>query len=314
MKISAQDLTVVVRSVGERTQNVCWKLIAEQVPEENIVIINEQPFTAAIAKTFEVGLEKKKPWTLCIDADVMLREGAIVELLAMTQHLDDKVFEIQGNVLCKFYGGSRQAGNHLYRTSLLAKALQCIPSNNVLRPETATILQMNSLGFPWIRKEMIVGLHDYEQYYIDIYRKAFIFAHKHRYISIIEPMWHRLAHSDMDYQVALWGLKAGKNFEGEVKIDSRQFPQDIVKLTHFNDKEKEVLLLTQFSGTTINQMILDFQSPPEYWNLQHIKNSSNKKNKIKLAFEFLEKGMQRVRRSTNYFPGKNLRKKNEVSE
>lgn len=291
MKISAKELTVVVRSVGERTQDICWKLIAEQVPEENIVVINEQPFSAAITKTFQIGIERNRLWTLCIDADVMLREEAIVELLAVAQQLDDKVFEIQGNVLCKFYGGPRQAGNHLYRTSLLAKALQCIPSDEVLRPETTTILQMASLGFPWIRKEIVVGLHDYEQYYRDIYRKAFIFAHKHRFISAIEPMWHRLADQDIDYQVAICGLQAGRSFKGKVAIDSRQFPQDVIELLPALNQEKEDIQSNDFSGEKIRQIINKFEPPVEYWNLQRIRNS---KNRIKDILGKIRNQMQKL--------------------
>lgn len=292
-QISAKDVTAIVRSVGERTEEACRYLLSEQVPEENIITINEVPFSAAVAKTFKLGLERGLPWTLCIDADVLLKEGAVAELLAVAEKLDENVFEIQANVLCKFYGGFRQAGNHLYRTSLLAKALECIPTTEVIRPETATILQMEKRGFPWYRQDFVVGLHDYEQYYKDIYRKAFIFAHKHRHISIIEPMWQRLASEDRDYQIALWGLRAGRIFDGEVTIDIRQFPNEIDNLLLAKGwQEKSLLSTDEIVSTKITDTIANFTFSPEYIKLTELKKqrqnqswkNKNWKNKIYQLF------------------------------
>lgn len=271
--VASKYVTAIVRSVGKRTETACYNLLAEQVPAENIVIINEVPFSAAVAKTFQVGIERGLPWTLCIDADVLIRDGAVNDLLTVAARADKNIFEIQTNILCKFFGGARQAGNHLYRTSLLNKAFDCIPQQEVIRPETHTIRQMAKRGFPWLEvRELTIGLHDYEQYYVDIYRKAFIQAHKHSHYQpmLFEPLWGRLCNEDFDYQVALWGLDAGKTFKGEVRIDTRQFPEEIDRLLQVRGRqEKEELISTKFSGSVIARAIAGFQPPPEYRDYQN---------------------------------------------
>ena len=42
-------VTVVIRSVGERTEAVCRNLVAQQVPQENIVVVSNAPFSATLA-------------------------------------------------------------------------------------------------------------------------------------------------------------------------------------------------------------------------------------------------------------------------
>ncbi len=119
---------VVIRSAEERTEQLCKKLILEQgVFPENLCIVREVPFSAALKKAYELGIERGLKWTLCIDADVLLRPGAVEKMIALAENQDKKVCEIEGFVLDKFAGGPRTGGIHLYRTSLLLKALEHIP-------------------------------------------------------------------------------------------------------------------------------------------------------------------------------------------
>lgn len=276
---TSKQVTAIVRSVGERTENACYKLLAQQVPEENIVIINEVPFSAAVAKTFQVGIERGLPWTLCIDADVLLKDGAVNDLLTIASQANENVFAIQSSILCKFFGGSREAGNHLYRTSLLNKALDCIPKTEVIRPESNTIKKMVSQGFSWLRKkELTIGLHDYEQYYVDIYRKAFVQAHKHDYLAttLFEPLWNKYKHQDPDYQVALWGLKAGQIYDGKVAIDIRQFPDQINELLQTQGwQEKTEMVLNSLSALEIAKIIDNFQPSSEYQEFDRWRKGGN---------------------------------------
>jgi hypothetical protein len=226
------DVTVVIRSAGERTTNLTHQLLGLQVPTDNILVIREYPFTRALRKSFELGIELDRPWTLCVDADTLLRRNSIEILVDWARTADRKTFQIQGNLFDKMFGGSRKAGHHLYRTSLLSEALDCIPvDGGSLRPESSAIKQMASRGFPSARKNLTIGLHDFEQYYRDIYRKAFVHAHKHAaYIRHLDLLWRRLASQDPDYRVALWGLRAGRLSHGIVSLDARCFPQDLSSL------------------------------------------------------------------------------------
>lgn len=273
------NVTIVIRSVGERTKAACYHLLAQQIPMQNIVVVQESPFTAAIARTFEIGLERGLPWTLCIDADVLVRPEAVIELLSIAQQTDENVFEIQGNVLDKFFCMLRPAGNHLYRTNLLAEGLKHIPAEGVsLRPETYLLRQMAAQGYPWIQEDLAVGLHDYEQYYRDVYRKAFLHAAKHgRYIPYLATLWERLAGKDADYQVALWGLYAGLITDESVTVDSRLFSQKNVDalLQNRGWQEKSALAATAWVASKGGQVIESFIPPGEYRVYQQLQEASS---------------------------------------
>ncbi len=261
MTTNREDVTAIIRTVGERTKQACYELLSKQIPEENIIIINEIPFSAALVQSFKVGIEKSLSWTLCIDADVLIKQNAIEELLLVTEQLNENMFGVQGLIFCKFFGGFRGAGNRLYRTALLPLALDCIPSIETIRPESDTVRAMSEKGYPWKLLDVKIGLHDYEQYYKDIYRKCFIQAHKHDYYAqdFFIPLWTRLASSDLDYQVALWGLQDGKNFSQTIQINVEQFPSEINELLKMkglkektNDLSSEIFNSLQTTNFLVN--------------------------------------------------------------
>jgi len=77
MKNLDEILTVVIRSIGERTENKCYQLIEKQISKRNIFIVRKRPFTESIKESFKIAIEEKRKWLLCIDADVLVRENAI---------------------------------------------------------------------------------------------------------------------------------------------------------------------------------------------------------------------------------------------
>jgi hypothetical protein len=216
-------VTVVIRSAGERTQAVCHSLAAQQVPEGNIVTVSNAPFSATLADSYRAGIERGLPWTLCIDADVLVAPGVVRRLLEAAARADDAICEIQGLVLDKFFGVRRPAGNHLYRTSLLSKALALIPPEGEdIRPEHYTLNKMIAAGHPWVEIPLVVGLHDFEQYYRDIFRKCYVHARKFdALMHLLVEYWRRMARQDGDYRVALGGLAAGILASGDVRVDVR---------------------------------------------------------------------------------------------
>jgi len=194
------------------------------VPEENVHVICEVPFSAALRRSYETGLNASLPWTFCVDADVLLRPGAIAEMVRLAEEQPDHVCEIQGYMLDKLFATTRPGGVHLYRTEHLRLALECIPQEGVnVRPEHYTLQTMKSKGYPWVEVTYVVGLHDFEQYYRDIFRKCFVQAHKHAYLSDkLLTVWRERAAQDADYAVALLGFGAGVQHTGKVFIDTRQ--------------------------------------------------------------------------------------------
>ena len=218
------DVKVVVRSTGERTESLCRNLVLSQgVPPENVATVCERPFSLAMKTAFEIGLAGDLPWTFCVDADVLLRPGSIKKMLELAEQQSNHICEIQGYVLCKYFGGPRTAGNHLYRTSLLDRVIDNIPIEGVdIRPEFHTLEAMKEQGNPWVTVPYLVGLHDFEQYHRDIFRKCFVQAHKHEYLSdLFVQFWREGANSDEDYRVALAGFARGIEHIGPVFIDAK---------------------------------------------------------------------------------------------
>ncbi len=278
-----KDLTIIVRSVGERTEEVCGELLKEIFPDCKIWVINEKPFTKAIKVTFELGINEAKKWTLVIDADVLVSKNGILSLINFANTQDEKVFEVQGKIIDKLFGGPRPAGNHLYRTALLKTALKYIPEPNVsLRPETYVMRSMNDVSFTWIQREEIVGLHDFEQSYFDMYRKAYTHAKKHRTsLDILLKYWIREANADGDFKAVLLGANAGLTEDKEFTIDANFFSnnlKDILKQEGLNEKEK--LNSKAINSEVVENIISSFKSPKEYYELISLNEKSSNPNLI----------------------------------
>lgn len=265
--MSLDSVTIIIRSVGERTESLCKKLILDQgVSEEAIFVIKEAPFSKALKVGLEVGLSEARPWTCCVDADLLLRRGSIHKMLERAESQPSNVCEIQGFILDKFFGGARTGGIHLYRTSLLVKVINSIPpEGSDIRPETYALNAMQRAGYPWGTVRELVGLHDFEQSYDDIFRKCFVQAHKHfRHVGLFVPFWRANSTNDFDYRVALTGFAEGIKHVGEVRIN--RYAQCFANgLQNFDLAPKHEILLKDWDLGDIEACIKTWVEPPEYW-------------------------------------------------
>jgi hypothetical protein len=255
------DITAIIRSAGERTTDFCHQLLRKQVAVDNIVVIDERPFTRALQRSFEIGIAHGQSWTLCVDADMLLRRASVQTLLTWAQAADARTFQVQGDLFDKLLGKPRQAGPRLYRTALLPQALSLIPPDRTaLRPETVVTRRMTALGHAYLYQCFTLGLHDFEQYYRDIYRKAFVHGHKHNSPEWdLESLWQRLANQDPDYQIALWGLREGRRFEGMVPLDTRCFPPDLGNLLGSHGwREKRELTSPASANWDIDTVLIEY--------------------------------------------------------
>ena len=221
----ADDLVVVVRTAGERTLDAAVVLLSEQVSADRILVVDERPFEKALRRTYELGIERSAAWTMTLDADVLLRAGAVAAFMAEANRMPADYLQIECRVFDKLTGLYRQAGHRLYRTRLLPEALAHIPAPGAtIRPEYSTLQAMGRLGYRSRRVSLVVGLHDFEQYYRDIYRKAFVHARKHQ--QLLPLMIQRcLSHwdEDRDFRVILKGIYDGITVTTDVSIDTRRF-------------------------------------------------------------------------------------------
>ena len=96
--MTATNLVVIIRAAGERTLQVCRELLGMQIRGDAVEIVNETPFEAALRRTYEIGLQRSAKWTMTLDADVLLREGAVAELMAEAERLPRHFVQIEGLV------------------------------------------------------------------------------------------------------------------------------------------------------------------------------------------------------------------------
>lgn len=216
-----QQVTVIIRSIGERTEKCCYDRIRHQVPAANIHIVRERPFTEAVRKTFQVAMRENRKWTCVVDADILVMPRIFEKMTDYAETVDDNVFSIIGTILDKFLESPRVGGVHLYRTRFIKHAMAMIPDPYAaIRPENHVLNMMKKQGFPFVLNDIVSGLHDYEQYYRDVYRKCFIHAKKNAtLVEVMLPQWRRMAEQDPDYQVAIAAFHAGLKYPGKTSID-----------------------------------------------------------------------------------------------
>lgn len=222
----ARELAVVVRGVGEATTEVCLELLRRELPEENIALVREIPFSRAVTCTYERGLAARRPWVLALDADMLLRPGALADMLAQAQAQPENVFTLWPLALDKALRVLRPVGMHLYRGGLLDQALKLAGDGGFeqsLRPETAMVERMLASGFLAVQTDVTVGLHDFGQAPRDLLKKGFLHARKHtEFVALLRPLWERLAQADPDYRALAAGADLGARHQGSVRVDDAQ--------------------------------------------------------------------------------------------
>jgi hypothetical protein len=262
------DVTVIIRAAGERTLAACRALLAEQVPEDHIVVIQETPANQMVRRTHQVALEQGQPWTLAVDADVLIRAGAVADILAAGENHPDPFFVLSGDILDKLAGGPRHGGLRLLRTPLCAIALEHIPDETVVRPDSHVMRAMERQGHANIHIESTMGLHDFEQSYRDLYRKGFKHANKYKPMrDTFIQLWTDLAPQDPDYRVALWGMKTGLVFDGDLVVDANRYPAQLETLLNMAAmQEKPPLPANQYTGEAVHQIIQQWTSPQGFFD------------------------------------------------
>lgn len=213
-----RDVTLIVRECGERTADACVSLLAELFPGQPILRVSADPFSATLRESIVRGLAAGKPWTLCIDADVLVI-STLRDFIKEAKRLPIEFCEAQALVADKLLPACRPAGNHLYRTAHLQKALDFIKADQNLRPESAMLEALGEAGYPYHQSTCIIGLHDFEQSPEDIFNKASLHGHKHVYLrEVLLPLWTRWAVEDQDYEVALIALTESSTVQRPVEV------------------------------------------------------------------------------------------------
>lgn len=223
--VDVRDMTFVVRCAGERTREAAIGLLSEQVaalggdPRRQVVPVTERPFVNAVRATLTLGITGRRPWTVGMDADVLLLSDGVSRLAATCAQAAEDVYTITSLVRCQFFGGFCFRGIHAYPTRLLPEALPLVEQSKAaesLRPETCVVNAMMARGYKMLGPPVPIGLHDFEQSYRHIYLKMRLRARRElgdepgktttEYFEFVRSR----AHEDPDFLVASWGLEDGR--------------------------------------------------------------------------------------------------------
>lgn len=265
----SQDFVVAIRTSGERTFKLCDHLVQCLIGNQKVYVINSIPFETTLRKCYEIGVKSDAKWMITLDADVLLMPQAINTLLHAAENMPTHYVQLEGRVFDKILGTYRQAGHRIYRTSLLSKALDFIPqSGTQIRPEYYTLQQLGQQGHPSRRIGAVLGLHDYEQYFADLYRKALVHAVKHR--NHLPHLINRCANlqSDNDFKVILKGIFDGLTLQQNISIDRDKYTQlAALALTSLGLSEKAPIanataMVAQYE-TTFDEL-RNSQPPPDF--------------------------------------------------
>lgn len=279
----SSDFIVVIRSAGERTKEACRYLVTLELPDSCVHIIELKPFEAALRECYRIGIEKGKKWMITIDADVLPRKGFVSKISKLAENVGDNVIMFNAIIHDKLFMQYRTAGFKVYRTAYLNEALACVaPDGTEVRPEAATLRKMEARGYRKKNFNYVVGLHDHEQFYKDIYRKAYFHATKHTgKLSAIITEWKMASLNDYDYRVALKGAIDGLLSREEGKPDIRFFEKQAVDITNeFGLTEKGTLELNEI-GDHI-ESIIEREGPLlKKFHLQGFKNEMKERGLLK---------------------------------
>lgn len=206
-----RDVFICVRTTGERTEKCLLESLKREFPLASLEIVSERPFYKALEKAYQLSISSGKEWSIHFDADILLMPGASDNIKRAISSFSEKIFSAQCLVADPLLGTLRFAGNKIYKNEYIPLALSNIDNlTNTLRPERYVISLMEEKGFSFVDLNSdVIGLHDYQQFYIDIYRKCLVFSFKHlNKVHEFLPYWREQA-TNLDCKVARKGFADG---------------------------------------------------------------------------------------------------------
>lgn len=232
------QIFVVLRSSKERS----LPLAIEALKDAPYTVIEEAPFSKALKKMFAIAQENPSKYLLALDADVILHSGALATIEKEADRYLQKfphLFFLDFWVMDKFRGKAC-SGCHLYvnqySPQLFSHSLDQIDET---RPENQLVLDF-AKKHQLIHEisPLIVGLHDYEQYYRDLYAKYYRRALRRSYevpmlLEIIEARRRYFPQEDKDFDVVLRALQEGLKGKEIPPFDARSYRniEDVMPLT-----------------------------------------------------------------------------------
>lgn len=222
----------IIRTIGERTEEVCFELAKMQCqPGENITVLREPTHAGAIGKTIETGMDSTADWVIVLDSDMLLLPGGMSLVRKDLASCDDSVFFLDAAVFDKLFRIKR-VGVKAYRRAILENIYDVfneIKDEPNLKIEKAMLKRFRERNtqLTMVFPTATVALHDFYQYYKDLYRKTYLYATRTPgWNEGARKLWRKWSSKDADYLVMLKGLEDAQNERRQLTNSVRDFEPD----------------------------------------------------------------------------------------
>lgn len=231
-------------------------------------------------------MERGKTWTIEIDADILLRPEGILQLLQTASQRPGNSFFHFGMVFDKLTNSFRSAGNKILRTKHLPVAMELLPEIiDEVRPDTFIRKEMAKKGYHYYRDVCLIGIHDFEQHYFDLFRKGYLQGVKNRdKLEKFINNWPEGWQNDADYLALTGGMTLGKNHERMLPLNPEYYLDkfEVWKIASNFTKQKELLpsdlnhANSFITATLTDSKLLEFRQKCEKRKAQyHVRSDSN---------------------------------------
>lgn len=280
MLSSKPNIFVIIRGARERTEELCVSIVERIVGRENFILLNEDSFNKAHLRCLEIGSSLSRyEYFIFLDADVILDSDFFWKnvLGALNRNKDKLFYMLNFMVFDRQSRSPFYAGVHLYQSKTLKFALKY--KNEVFnnqKPETYICKLMARDGYKTYLSNSLLGYHGFEQYYIDMYRTAFVRAVKYStHWDFYLSTFHKYSKPYNDYFFSLLGCLDGITFKANNNDMASLKREYYVPL--FNE------YLQQYEISEKTKIDLDNFTPLNYQNLTSNINPLFEINKYWLA-------------------------------
>ena len=232
-------LTVIVRASGEATTPYLMKQLNKQVTsDDNLSVIdNQESFEMKLKQGFEKAFKINNPFSVFIDADILVRSNVITKIRSLCFKLNDNDLGFGLRLWDRFYDQPKFRGLHIYQTKFLKLAIKHIPDvGDTIRPESFTKNSLSENNVRWNNNltRYVAGIHDYGQYSADIFYKFLIRKERsdEKEIFKLKKTINQRVYSK-DFEVAMKAL----NYTTDKKITNQKSKyHDVLKIFDKNSQ------------------------------------------------------------------------------
>ncbi|MDZ7841066.1 MAG: hypothetical protein U5R46_09665 [Gammaproteobacteria bacterium] len=236
-------LGLVVRAAGERTEEACIRIAQAQHDSDEFFVVREDSHAGAVEETLVAAARQDVDWVVALDADMLLYDRALLTMQGTLSTFDLSVGVVHFGVADKLYR-MRRWGVTVYRKRVVEQGLPVLRKlrkDRNLKIERAMIkcLEKDGTGVEFLKID--VALHDFYQYYRDLYRKAYLNAVRNPGLNERAlRCWKKAAPGDPDYKVilqgAIDGLQEWRQLTNSIRDFGRLQSAAVLETLHLKEK------------------------------------------------------------------------------